>query len=144
MMPSQPCSPISLPYEVRTLIYDSIIGLPPPSIIIFYNGTTRKTNCNTSNLPTAWLRTCRLIHAEGWSLVASLAMVVWSVHGSGDPFVPTPRNQLSDVLSSTFLRKLRSLEVMQGCLAPTRELLEMWDLRSLTLHVLHREKIKDP
>ena len=57
---------------------------------------------------------------------------------------PRRQPQLSDVLSSTFLRKLRTLEVMQGSLPPARELLEMWDLRNLTIHVLHRENIKEP
>lgn len=142
-MSSHPISLVSLPHEVRTLIYHSIIG-SPLYIIIYHIDTTPKINRCTSGLPTAWLRTCRLIHAEGWTLIARTAFVVWSLHSAMNASRPTPVDQLGSILSMTFLRELRCLEVMQGSLPPSRELLGMSGLQELVIsHVAERQEIQE-
>ena len=140
MNPPQSPPLTSLPFEVRTLIYHSIVGPSPPSVVIFYNDITHKINRRTSTLPTAWLRTCRLIHAEGWNIIAQLCVVTWCLQSIQDGTPLIPRNQLSDILSSTFTRRLRSLEVLEGMMLPGKELLELWGLRMLVVHVSLKEE----
>ena len=140
-MSSQISPLLTLPFEVRAIIYHAIIGPTAPSVIVFLDHATNKIDRRTSDLPTAWLRTCRTLHAEGWTLIALITPLTWSLHPSQNAFPPTPCNQLSNVLSSTFIRKLSNLEVLDGHLPPNEELLTMWNLRSLMLHVNHRQHL---